>query len=93
MCASDMAVLFHGKEAGVFKPTDPTITIDGTPILKGHLDEQTELYMVDIHGGHPMQLQGGTHPTGPNQQPQTEPPIRPVALPLEQYQHSSITIT
>merc|ERR1712025_661378 len=50
LCAGDLAVLFHGPNATVFKPSHPTISIDGEPILLGTLDKTTELYMVDIAG-------------------------------------------
>ena len=64
LCAGDLAVLFHDSNATVFKPTHPTINIDGEPVLLGSLDKATELYMVDIHGNNtnPCKLPGGTPP-------------------------------
>ena len=59
LCAGDLAVLFHGPNATVFKPTQPTISIDGEPVLHGTLDKTTELYMVDIAGSNPCKLQRG----------------------------------
>ena len=61
ICAGDLAVLFYGTEAAVFKPSVKSIKIDGTPILLGALDKHTELYMVDVHGGTntPCKIQGG----------------------------------
>ena len=60
LCAGDLAVLFHGPNATVFKPTQPAISIDGEPILHGTLDKTNELYMVDIAGGtNPCKLQRG----------------------------------
>ena len=61
LCAGDLAVLFHGPNATVFKPTQSTISIDGEPILFGTLDKSTELYMVDIAGNdpNPSKLPGG----------------------------------
>merc|ERR1712197_212840 len=60
LCAGDLAVLFHGPNATVFKPTQSTITIDGEPVLYGTLDKTTELYMVDIAGSsNPCKLQRG----------------------------------
>ena len=62
LCAHDLAVLFHGPNATVFKPTHPTIPIDGEPILLGSLDKSTELHMVDIHSSNTnlCKLLGGT---------------------------------
>ena len=60
LCASDLAVLFHGPNATVFKPSNQTITLDGEPVMIGTLDKATELYMVDVHGTTPpCKLQGG----------------------------------
>ena len=50
LCAGDLAVLFHGPNATVFKSTQSTISIDGEPILFGTLDKATELCMPDIAG-------------------------------------------
>ena len=62
LCAGDLAVLFYGPNATVFKPTQPTIFIDGEPVLYGTLDKTTELYLVDIAtGSTPSKLQGGEH--------------------------------
>ena len=67
LCAGDLAVLFHGPKATVFKPTQSTISIDGEPILYGTLDKTTELHMVDIAGNnnYPSKLPGGTSPREP----------------------------
>ena len=43
ICAGDLAVLFYGSEAAVFKPSVKTLKIDGAPILLGKLDKHTEL--------------------------------------------------
>ena len=59
MCAGDLAVLFYGREATVFKPAKNTIHIDGTPVLLGSLDKKTELYTVNVHGGPLHILRGG----------------------------------
>ena len=45
----------------VFKPKENTIRIDGTPVLLGTLDKQTELYMVDVHSTPPCTIQGGNN--------------------------------
>ena len=57
LCAGDLAVLFHGPTATVFKPHSDTVTIDGEPIMVGSLDKATELYMVQVNA--PSKLQGG----------------------------------
>ena len=60
LCAGDLAVLFHGPNATVYKPTHPTIPIDGESILLGSLDKSTELHMVDIADStNPCKLLGG----------------------------------
>ena len=61
ICAGDLAVLFYGAQATVFKPKENTIRIDGTPVLLGTLDKQTELYMVDVHSTPPCTIQGGNN--------------------------------
>ena len=53
LCAGDLAVLFYGDNATVFKPSHPTITLDGEAIMLGSLDKETELYMVDVEGQAP----------------------------------------
>ena len=63
ICACNLGVLFYGTDATVFKPTNDTINIDGTPVLKGSLDKQTELYMVNVHGNDHATLPGGNTPT------------------------------
>ena len=60
LCAGDLAVLFHGPNATVFKPSTSTILIDGEPVPCGSLDKQTELHMVEIAGSsNPSKLLGG----------------------------------
>ena len=49
LCAGDLAVLFHGSNAAIFKPTHSTITMDGELVLLGSLDKSIELCMVDAH--------------------------------------------
>lgn len=64
LCAGDLAVLFHGPTATVFKPSTNTVTIDGEPVMVGTLDKETELYMVQVNGTNnltaPYKLHGGT---------------------------------
>ena len=59
LCADDLAVLFHGPTATVYKPHTDTVTIDGEPIMIGSLDKSTDLYMVQVNGNAPSKLQGG----------------------------------
>ena len=70
LCADDPAIIFHGPNAAVFKPTQPTITLDGEPVLLGSLGKSTELYMVDVHGQNNTNLcklcGGGHHQRNPN---------------------------
>ena len=47
-CQGDLAVLFHGPKATVFKPSTPEVPIDGQTLMEGQLDQTTELHMVDV---------------------------------------------
>ena len=38
LCKGDLAVLFHGPKATVFKPSTPEVSIKGTTIMEGQLD-------------------------------------------------------
>ena len=60
---NDLAVIFRGSNAAMFKPSQQSINRDGEPTTLGSLDEETELHMVDVHGSPPCKLQGET--TGP----------------------------
>ena len=53
LCKGNLAVLFNGPKATVFKPDRSNLPIPGETVLEGHLDNQSELYMVDIHGTNP----------------------------------------
>ena len=48
LCKGDLAVLFHGPKATVFKPAGPAVPVTGQTVMEGKLDQQTELYMVDV---------------------------------------------
>ena len=59
LCKGDLAVLFQGETATVFKPSAPQLPIPETKILEGKLDKTTELYMVDIPTNNPYKFPGG----------------------------------
>ena len=59
LCKGDLAVLFQGEKATVFKPTAPRLTIPGEQVLEGKLDKATELCMVDIPTHTPCKFLGG----------------------------------
>ena len=61
LCKGDLAVLFQGDKATVFKPTTPQLPIQGKQVLEGKLDKATELHMVDIPTNNPCKLRGGTN--------------------------------
>ena len=44
------AATSHGSDAAVFKPAQPTISLDGEPILLRSLDKTVELCMVYVYG-------------------------------------------
>ena len=48
LCQGNLAVLFHGPKATVFKPSNPMVPINGPTIMEGKLDKETELHMVNI---------------------------------------------
>ena len=48
LCKGDLAVLFHGPRATVFKPATPEVPINGPTIMEGHLDQDAELHVVDV---------------------------------------------
>ena len=48
LCKGDLAVLFQGDKATVFKPTTSQHPIHGHQILEGKLDKSAELCMVNV---------------------------------------------
>ena len=58
LCQGDLAALFHGEKATVFKPTTSQLPlpIHGKQVLEGKLDTATELHMVDIPTNSPCKL-------------------------------------
>ena len=59
LCKGDLALLFQGEKATVFKPSAPQLTIPREQVLEGTLDKTTELHMVDVPTEHPCKFPGG----------------------------------